>query len=154
MHRRRREVHAWMRVARSRQLTPTLEQRRRYAEDALDALQSSDPPKRLGEWADQVMTVLLGKPEDLKPLAEQIAAHVAPSVETVLSACAVAPPHLKPRADAIASYARGLVKDMDQSGLPAHEAALRRLLALEVVDSGARRGVHTRAAHRAHPGQR
>ena len=134
MHRRRREVHAWMRVARSRQLTPTLEQRRRYAEDALDALQSGDPPKRLGEWADQVMTVLLGKPEDLKPLAEQIAAHVAPSVETVLSACAVAPPHLKPRADAIASYARGLVKDMDQSGLPAHEAALRRLLALEVVD--------------------
>ena len=37
MHRRRREVHAWMRVARRRQLTPTLEQRRKYAEDALDA---------------------------------------------------------------------------------------------------------------------
>jgi patatin-related protein len=134
MHNRRREVHAWMRLARERQSTATPEQQREYAEKALVALQSDKPAQRLGKWAGAVMAALLGKPEDLQPFADQIASHLAPSVEMVLAACAVAPSHLKPRADATATYAGGLVKEIDQPGLPARDAALRRLLALEVVD--------------------
>ena len=134
MHKRRTEVHAWMRLARDQQSTPTLEQQRKYAQDAVAALTGDTPAKALGEWADRVISDLLGEPSAVKELADRIAEHLKPSVETVLAACAAAPDHLRPGADTTATYAGGLIKLMDHRALSPREAALRRLLALEVVD--------------------
>ena len=134
MHERRTEVHAWMRLARDQQSTPTLEQQREYALGAIAAQTHAAPVKALGEWADGVMRDLLGKPTDVEELAHRIAEHLKPSVESVLAACDAAPDHLRPGADATHAYARGLIENLDHPGLSPRDAALRRLLALEVVD--------------------
>ena len=134
MHSLREQVHAWMRLARDQQSTPDLDEQRRYAEEALAALGADDPGDAIRIWADAVIRTLLGAPETLTPLVERIAEQLVPAADTVRAACAAAPAHLRPRADAVGVYAAGLVKDLDRGALPPREAALRRLLALEVVD--------------------
>lgn len=130
----REQVHSWMRLARGYQTTPSEEEQRRYADEALAALSSEEPGEQLGRWADSVMGPLLGEPGKLKALAERVADQLLPSVEAVLAACAAAPDHLRPRAAHTANYAAGLVRHIHSGQLPPREAALRRLLALEVVD--------------------
>lgn len=134
IHGLRKQVHSWMRLARGYQTTPSVEQQRQYAEGALAALAADEPAEQLGRWADEVLRSLLGNPSVMKPLAERIADQLAPSVEAVRQACSAAPGHVRPRADATDSYAAGLVKGVDSGQLSPREAALRRLLALEVVD--------------------
>ena len=129
----RTEVHALMRYARSLREAPTDDQGRAYAQLAMEALEADDPPVALGGWADDVLPKLLGDRAALTPLAEQIADRLVPAVRVVIRACAAAPDHLRPRADAIRPYAEGVGRGLDSAGAHRH-AALQRLLALEVVE--------------------
>lgn len=129
----RAQVHGLVRYARTLRQFPGDVQQRAYALQAVESLGSEDPPAALGGWADGVMATLLGEPRELTAVAAQIAENLAPALRVVSSACAAAPPHLRPRAEQTERYAEGLGRGLVGQAVPG-QAALQRLLALEVVE--------------------
>jgi patatin-related protein len=85
--------------------------------------------RRLADWANEALPRLLGDRQKLRTLVVELAERLVPAAEAVMEACAPPrPAHLEPRAVETAEYARGIVE-----GVPERSPALRRLLALEVV---------------------
>jgi patatin-related protein len=83
---------------------------------------------RLGAWTDRELPRMLGDPAQLRPIVERVAGLLEPSAAAVQRACESPPPHLRRRAEEVAAFAAGLAR-----GVSGPAAALRRLLALEVV---------------------
>ena len=82
----------------------------------------------LAAWANREVPRVLGSPARLRPIVERVAAHLERSAAAARLACEDPPPHLRRRAEEVRAFADGLAR-----GVTDERSALRRLLALEVV---------------------